>query len=158
MLPLVIETTFEVGETLYCEDCGHYALEEFKIFLNNELIWEMSRDGHLHAFQTEKSILNCFLDKALEIQTYAIETQYSEQGRLDWNKKHPGNGIADTVEHWQQEKETALDYLRDSIHNIFDNCVKDGEDNLPHDPILQLKMIALWYENEFEETITIHSK
>lgn len=158
MLPLVIDTTLEIGETAYCEDCGHYVLEEFKIFLNSELIWEMSHDGHLHAFQTEKSILDCFLDKALEIQIYAIETQYSEQGRLDWNNQCPGNGIADTVENWQQGKEATLTSLKNSIENVRESCMKDGEIHLPHDHLLQLKMIALWYENEFEEPITINSK
>lgn len=148
------KTTFKVenihGKWYECECCGSYSSEGIGIYVNDEMVWEKYSDGHMYGRQTEESILESVLNAWNDSRVKMIEENHTEEKRNQWNKDHPGNGIARTPESWEKYKNEMLDYQE----GVFDN-VKEDCSNLPYDETLQVKMIALWIENVCGEKITI---
>jgi hypothetical protein len=147
-------TTFKFvkisGPMYECECCGCYSATGVDIYVNDELVWRKYFDGHMGGEQTENSLLYCVTKAWNETNIGIIEAQYTEEGRHTWNKEHPGNGIARTPESWKEQKETMLEFQKDSLENVLKSC-----ENLPYDELLQIKMIALWIESDCGEKITI---
>ena len=133
-----------------CEDCGTCYPEGLYLEYNGEVIWEKFSDGHYSGSQTEDSILTTILNKWYADMSVKHEYLKTEQQRLEWNKNHPGNGIAKTTESWLEHHAENFSFVQNSIENIKSNCV-----NLPYEEVLQIKMIALWFESEIGEVFDI---
>lgn len=137
-------------EEYECDNCGTCYPEGMFIEFNDEKICETHTDGHFSGFFTEKTILDAILDKWHEIEFKKHQESATEEKRIEWNKNHPGNGIARTEESWKEYKNRQLSFLDQNLKNIKSNC-----ENLPYDEILQVKMIALWIENEIREKVNV---
>lgn len=137
-------------EPFECEDCGSCYPEGLYVEYNGEVIWEKFSDGHLSGHQTEDSIVNTILNKWYVINEMIIHNNYTEQKRNEWNKNHPGNGVASTTESWSEYKKSSIDYLSETLESLKTNC-----ENLPYNETLQVKMIALWLEADTEEVFDI---
>lgn len=138
------------SEPFDCEDCGTCYPEGLYVEYEGVVIWEKFSDGHYSGHQTEDSIPNTILNKWYGDNQNIIELNHSEEKRHDWNKNHPGNGIARTTESWKEYKNSQFKYLQETFNNM-----KKHFENLPYDDILQIKMIALWLESETEEVFNI---
>lgn len=138
------------GELQECDCCGIYSSEGTSVYVDNELVWERYSDGHLYGRQTEKSILKAIVDAWLQKSLKEIEETCTEECRLDWNKKYPGNGIARTQESWEEYKQEKIKYCLDSVNTIIENCHL-----LPYNEGLQVRMIALWIEDVTGEHIEV---
>lgn len=137
-------------EPFDCEDCGTCYPEGLYVEYNGFVIWENFSDGHYSGHQTEESILTTMLAKWYEDKLAHHEWMKSEEQRLEWNKNYPGNAVARTPESWLEYQNESFTYVQDSVDNIKENC-----ENLPYDEVLQVKMIALWFESEIGETFDI---
>jgi hydroxymethylpyrimidine pyrophosphatase-like HAD family hydrolase len=140
-------------ESFYCDDCGTCFPEGLTIDYNGSCIWKKYSDGHLHHEQTEKSILDSILDTLKQEYIQSIEENFTENKRLEWSQKHIGSHVSSTQEAWAEYKKSQTEYIEKSFQNIYDNCK-----NLPYDEALQVKMIALWVENEFGEEILVQKE
>jgi NTP pyrophosphatase (non-canonical NTP hydrolase) len=136
-------------EPFDCEDCGTCYPEGLYIEFNGVVVWEKFSDGHYSGYQTEDSILNAMLNKWYQDKLIQYEYIKSEEQRLDWNKMYPGNIIAKTPESWIKYQNENFSYVQQIMDNIKNNCK-----NLP-DEILQVKMIALWFESETGESFEV---
>lgn len=133
-----------------CECCGPCYPEGIFIYYNNELIWEKYSDGHYSGHETEDSIVNTILNKWRENSNAEILLASNEENRNDYNVKHPGNSIAKTPESWKDYHHSTQEYV-DTMYDVFqEHCV-----HLPSNESLQVKMIALWLEEELGNKIHI---
>jgi hypothetical protein len=133
-----------------CDCCGCYSASGYNIYFNDELIWRQYSDGHLGGDCSEESILNAVVNAWNEFNIQKIEAQFTEEKRHEWNKDHPGNGVARTVENWKEYKEQMLEFQKDAFDSVKESC-----SNLPYDETLQVKMICLWIESHSGEKIQV---
>ncbi len=138
------------GKTYDCDCCGFYSSSGINIYLNEELVWEKYYDGHMAGNQTEDSILTCVVNAWNNYNLDKIEKNYTEEARNKWNEDHPGNGIARTTQSWGEYKEELINYQNKSKDKIIKSC-----ENIPYDETLQVKMIALWIEEQSGEAIVV---
>lgn len=138
------------GSLQECECCGTYSAEGIFVLADENLIWKKYSDGHMYGEQTEESILDSILNCWEEIQLNKINKESTEEARIDWNVKHPGNGIARTEESWKQYNQEKVDYLKETLSRVRESC-----DKLPYSEVLEVKMIALWLEECFGEEIAV---
>lgn len=147
-------TTFKIvnttGEPFECEDCGVCYPEGVYISVDDLVVWEKSTDGHYSGYQTEESISECILNHIKATSLELIESGFTEDARLQWNKTHPGNAVASSPESWLEYKQETIEILEDSLERLTENCKI-----LPYAEHLQVKMIALWLEEEFGEKIQV---
>lgn len=133
-----------------CECCGTCYPEGLIIKYNGIVIWEKFSDGHYSGHQTQESILNTIVDKWTSDALEKVTLESSEDSRHKWNEQHPGNAIALTPDSWAQYHSHAKSYYLDSAQIIKENCQK-----LPYDDILQVKMIALWLEEQSSTIVEV---
>ncbi len=134
------------GSVQECECCGMYSAEGIFVFANNVLIWKKYSDGHMYGNQTEDSILSTMLKFWEENEMTKIAIESSDQARIDWNKNYPGNGIARTVESWKEYNQEKENNVKAIVQSVKQSCSV-----LPYDETLQVKMIALWLEDNCGE-------
>ena len=133
-----------------CECCGICHPEGLSIYYNDELIWEKYSDDHYSSHQTEDSILNTILNKWQENSHAEILLASSEEKRNNYNLTSPGNSIAKTPESWAEYHNSTKEYIN-TMYDIFqEHCT-----HLPSNESLQVKMIALWLEEELDHKIPI---
>ena len=139
-------------ESFDCECCGSCYPEGIKIEYNGEMIWESYSDGHMYHRQTESSILEAILSKWASDAIQSITSNYTEEKRIQWDKKYPGNGngIARTIESWNECKKNEIDDVETCLELVRSSC-----ENLPSDNIIAIEMIALWIESEIGDTVTV---
>lgn len=138
------------GEPFDCEDCGTCHPEGLYVAYDGVVVWEKFSDGHYSGHQTEMSILNAILEKWYNDMQSLHEVEKSEQNRLHWNRNHPGNAVARTPESWKEHQNECFSFITESVANIKENC-----ENLPYNETLQVKMIALWFEEETGQVFNI---
>ncbi len=138
------------GSLQECECCGTYSAEGFFVFADDNLIWKKYSDGHMYGEQTEESILDSILNYWEEDELNKIKKESTEEARIDWNVKHPGNGIARSEESWKQYNQEKIDYLKETLSRVRESC-----DKLPYNEVLEVKMIALWLEEHFGEDMDV---
>lgn len=148
----IIKIVKTYDEPFDCEDCGTCYPEGLYVEYNHVVVWEKFSDGHYSGHQTEESILDCILGKWYNDLVIVNEENKTEEKRLEWNKQHPGNAIAKTKESWQEYHNESFEYVKGSLESIRKNC-----ENLPYEEELQVKMIALWIQNDTGEEIEIQS-
>lgn len=139
-----------LGSLHECECCGMYSADGVFIFANDVLIWKKYSDGHMYGTQTENSILSVMLDSWKENNLEKIDVEFSEEARIDWNKRYPGNGVARTKESWSEYKKEKEEYIDGVVENVIKCCQQ-----LPYDETLQIKMIALWLEENCGEEFKV---
>ena len=147
---MIFKVTNISGPSGDCECCGFYSGSGTEIHFNDELIWCKYFDGHMGGESPEESVLNAVLNAWNEFSISVIDAKFTEDGRNQWNKAHPGNGVARTVESWKEYKEETLEFQKNSFDNVKESC-----GNLPYDEARQVKMIALWIEEHSGEKIQI---
>ncbi len=133
-----------------CDCCGSYSGSGTEIHANGEVIWRKYFDGHMGGDQTEESVLNAVLNAWNEYNIQVVEAKFTEEMRHQWNKDHPGNGVARTPENWLEYKNQMLEFQKDSFDSVKENC-----SNLPYDELLQVRMIAIWIESSTGEKIQV---
>ncbi len=133
-----------------CDCCGTYYGEGVFLFCEDKLIWERYSDGHMYGRQTESSILDSILSHLEGFKLEEIEAEYNEEGRIIWNKKYPGNGVARTQDSWLERKNELVSYIKENISQIRENCKI-----LPYNEVLQVKIILLWIEEVFGDKIQV---
>ncbi len=138
------------GPVFECECCGSYSSSGVNIYVDEELVWRQYSDGHLGGEITEDTLLNCVLEALKSKSLNDIEESFTEKAREDWNKKHPGNGIARTPESWKEYKDSNIKHVEESIERVKESC-----ERLPYDELLQLKMIAIWVEENTGEKVDV---
>jgi len=143
----VIELSGPSGD---CECCGSYSGSGTEVYVNDELVWRKYFDGHMGGDQTEESVLNAILNAWNEANIQKIDSDFTEEKRHQWNKDHPGNGIARTSENWAERKKEMLDFQSESLDNVKESC-----SNLPYDELLQVRMISIWIESFTGEKIQV---
>lgn len=148
----IIKIVKTYDEPFDCEDCGTCYPEGLYIEYDDVVVWEKSSDGHYSGYQTEESILDCIMNKWYNDLLIMHEENKSEEKRMEWNRNYPGNAIATTKESWQEYHNESFEYVKDSLETIKKNC-----ENLPYDEELQVKMIALWIQDDTGEEIEIQS-
>lgn len=138
------------GDPFDCEDCGTCYPEGLYIQYNNDVIWEKYADGHTSGNMSEDTIVNTILNKWYENAQEKINASHTEEKRIEWNKKNPGNAVARTTQSWLEDKEYNMSFMHTSFENLKRDC-----DNLPYNEARQVKMIALWLEEESGEEFLI---
>lgn len=138
------------GSIQDCDCCGTYSGQGVFVLSDNKLIWERYSDGHMYGRQTEDSILESMLSYMEEVKLEEIEAEHTEDARVLWNKKYPGNGIARTKESWMERKNELVGYVKENISQIRENSKI-----LPYNEVLQVKMILLWAEEVFGDKFSI---
>lgn len=146
----IVNTT---GEPFECDDCGTCYPEGMYICVDDVVVWEKSTDGHYSGHQTENSISECILNHIKDTYLAMTDNHFTEDARLQWNKNHPGNAVASSPESWLEYKQESIAILENSLERLTENCKI-----LPYTEHLQVKMIALWLEEEFGEKIQIIEK
>lgn len=141
------------GKQHECKCCGSYSSTGKYIYINDTLVWQEYDDGHLYGETTEGERHLLIINAWSEEIKKEIEAKYTEVKRHQWNKDYPGNVIASTSYEWKKHKEKELLIHEEDVQQIIENC-----SHLPHSILLELKMIALWIENQTEEIIHIKTK
>lgn len=143
----IVNTT---GEPFECDDCGTCYPEGVYVCVDDVVVWEKSTDGHYSGYQTEESISECILNYIKKTSLELIDNGFTEEARFQWNKNYPGNAVASTPENWLEYKRESISILESSCERLTENC-----QILPYAEHLQVKMIALWLEEEFGDKVQI---
>jgi hypothetical protein len=147
---MYLKVTTISGPSGDCECCGFYSGSGTEIYFNDELIWRKYFDGHMGGDCPEESVLNAVINAWNQFNIATIDAKFTEEKRHQWNKEKPGNGVARTPESWKEYKEQNLGFQKESFDNVKEAC-----ENLPHDEVRQVKMIALWIEEYTGEKIQV---
>ena len=133
-----------------CDCCGTCYPVGLIIQYNGETVWERQFDGHMGGFQTESSILDALISAWVQDQEAQQDAAASEENRLKWNETHPGNAIASSPEQWAAFHNERKPMFESNIKNLRYSCQV-----LPQDETRQVKMIALWFEEELGESVIV---
>jgi hypothetical protein len=128
------------------DEDGPYFGEEHTIYVNETEIWYSKSDGHMWAEQSDKPLVDSFLEYWYDSHLQEINSFYTEEERIKYNEKHPGNGVARTQESWKEHKKHQIEVLRDSWLQI-----KCEVENVPSDMLRRLKVVSLWIQESYDE-------
>jgi len=128
------------------DEWGPYFGEEHTIYVNETEIWYSKTDGHMYSEQSDKPLVDSFLEYWYDSHLQEINSFYTEEERIKYNEKHPGNGVAKTPEAWSAYKAVCISELKCSL-----NPIKEQTQVLPYDTLRRLKVLCLWIQEEYDE-------
>jgi hypothetical protein len=133
-----------------CECCGSCTPEGISVSVNDVEVWEQYTDNHMSGSRTEAPVSDCLIAGWEQVSRAAIDAHYTEQSRVAWNTKYPGNSVAASPESWAGEKRYAIERFEVDLNEVKESC-----NQLPYQIELQAKMIALWIESTTGEVIDV---
>lgn len=140
-----ITTNSVRGEDWECETCGWHNDETYLVYLDDDLVYKYFTDNHLSSTHWPNTKYEMWGHLLLAIEKKlkeGVEKKFTEQGRIDWNIKAPGNSVASTLETWLDYKNSCLASVSTNVGYVWDII----SSHTPDTEHLQIKLIVLWFE------------